>query len=97
MNGDSLIGETMSFLQNTRIAPIVVSALVIAGFVTVLVLLIVKPIVIDEKISSLLQILTGALSAKFGDVVQYNIGSSSGSKEKDDLNRELLTKGQQKG
>lgn len=35
--------------------------------------------------SDLLKIVTGALSAKFGDVVNFWIGSSSGSKAKDDI------------
>lgn len=80
----------MGFLQNVRLAPTIISTLVISGFVAVLVLLIVRPVAMDEKIADLLKILTGALSAKFGDVVQYHIGSSAGSKSKDDLLAEKL-------
>lgn len=84
----------MNFLQNARIAPVVVSTLVVIGFITVLVLLIVRPIAISAEIGDLLKILTGTLAAKFGDVVQYHIGSSAGSKDKDDLNKAMLLKQQ---
>ncbi len=76
--------------KEIRIAPIIISALVVLAFFCVLVLLIVRPIEIKAEIANILMILTGTLSAKFGDVVQYHIGSSSGSKEKDELHKELL-------
>lgn len=63
----------------------VISTLVIVGFVIVLVLLIAKPINISDQMASILNILIGTLSAKFGDVVQYHIGSSAGSREKNNM------------
>lgn len=65
--------------------PIVISALVVIGFMGVLVILILKPTQVDAQIGDILKILIGSLGAKFGDVVQYHIGSSAGSRNKDDV------------
>ena len=62
---------------------VIVSSVVVIGFIAILVMLIVRPIALEEKVVSILQILVGTLAAKFGDVVQYHIGSSAGSKAKD--------------
>lgn len=75
---------------NLRLAPTIVSTIVVVGFIIVLVLLIVRPVALEANVADLLKILTGTLAAKFGDVVMYHIGSSSGSKEKDDMNKALL-------
>lgn len=63
----------------------IVSTLVVVGFVTILVLMITKPLTLDGKVADLLQTLVGVLAAKFGDVVMFHIGSSSGSKVKDGM------------
>ncbi len=70
--------------------PILISCLVVAGFVGILILLIFKPITLEDHVATILNVLTGTLAAKFGDVVQYHIGSSAGSKEKDDTTSALL-------
>ena len=80
-----------SFMKGSKPGPIIISCLVIVGFVSVLVLLILKPITFDEKIADILKILVGTLAAKFGDVVQYHIGSSAGSRGKDDVLNTIAT------
>lgn len=67
--------------QNT--SEIIVSTIVVVGFISILVLLILRPFSVEEKVVSILQVLVGTLAAKFGDVVQFHIGSSAGSKAKD--------------
>lgn len=68
---------------STKWGPIIVSVMVAAIFGFVMWLLLTKAV--PNADSDLMKILTGALSAKFGDVVNFWIGSSSGSKAKDDL------------
>lgn len=79
-----------AFLTSGKVGPVIVSTLVISGFIIVLVLLIVKPIAIDATIADILKILVGSLSAKFGDVVQFHIGSSAGSRDKDSVLKGLV-------
>ncbi len=68
---------------STRYGPIVVSVIVTITFGLVLFLLMTKAVANAD--SDLMKILTGALSAKFGDTVNFWIGSSSGSKAKDEM------------
>lgn len=67
----------------SKFGPLIISIIVVLGFVLILVLLVLRPITIEEHIVDVLKILVGTLAAKFGDVVQYHIGSSLGSKDKD--------------
>ena len=80
-----------SDLPKLRIGPIIVSVLVVIGFISVLGLILFHPVNVTGEIADVFKILVGALSAKFGDVVQYNIGSSAGSKNKDDIINDHLS------
>lgn len=70
-------------MDQTKFGSGIISAIVIVGFFTVVVVLMLRPFAIDGNVAQILNILLGALSANFGSVVQYHIGSSSGSKAKD--------------
>ncbi len=69
-------------VMSTKWGPIVVSVLVAIIFGLVLFLLLTKAA--PNADSDLMKILIGGLSAKFGDVVSFWLGSSAGSKAKDD-------------
>jgi len=75
--------------------PVLISILVIAGFISACVLLLLKPITLSDNAGQILNILLGTLGAKFSDVVSYHIGSSAGSKAKD-ATMQALTAGQGK-
>lgn len=75
-----------------RLAPMIVSILVVVGFVTVLVLLVIKPVQLEASALDILKIMVGTLSTMTGQVVQYHIGSSAGSKSKDDILAGQITK-----
>lgn len=66
-----------------RLGTTIISIIVTAGFLGVLILLLVRPLSIAGDVGDLLKILTGILGAKFGDVVAYHINSTVGSKDKD--------------
>lgn len=68
-----------------KLGPTLISVMVILAFMAAVVLLLVKPIDLKDNAATILNVLLGALSAKFGDVVAYHIGSSAGSKEKSDM------------
>ena len=68
-----------------RIGAALVSVLVIVGFITVITLLLLRPISVTGEVGDVLKILLGTLAAKFGDVVAFHINSSAGSKTKDDI------------
>lgn len=70
----------MNYLS-TRIGPITVSIIVSVTFGIVL-YVVLTHVGIPE--SQMVILMIGILSAKFGDVVNYWIGSSSGSKAKDE-------------
>jgi len=50
----------------------------------VLVLLLTKPITLDDKTTGLLQVMLGILLGSFKDVYSFFFGSSKGSEKKDD-------------
>lgn len=81
-------------IRNRRhnIGPVIVSTIVVSGFMAVLILFILRPINLSDTATTILNVMLGTLSAQFGAVVQYFIGSSAGSKDKDDMTRALLTK-----
>jgi hypothetical protein len=80
----------VKFFENTRIGPVIISVLVVVNFFFVIALLLLKPVKLDDNITSILMILIGALGNEFAHVVQYWTGSSSGSKEKDALHADIL-------
>ena len=51
---------------------------------SVLVLLLTKPITLDDKTTGLLQVMLGILLGSFKDVYSFFFGSSKGSEKKDD-------------
>lgn len=78
-------------LQFPNIGRSIVSMIVIVGFFLVVALLLVKPVTVAGDIGEILKVLLGLLGGKFSDVVQFHIGSSSGSKEKDDMVRSAIS------
>ncbi len=61
----------------------VISVVVAAGFFTLLIILMVRPIAVDPSVRDVLLIMIGSIGTAFGQVVSYYVGSSAGSKEKD--------------
>lgn len=61
----------------------VVSVMVVFGFITLLTVLILRPIEMNAIQSTLLNVLLGYLGAGFQQVVNYYLGSSAGSATKD--------------
>lgn len=81
-------------LQNLapgKIGPIVVSCLVVTGFIAVVILFLLRPIALDGNQTTILTLLVGSLATEFGHVVQFHIGSSSGSKLKDETLHAAVT------
>lgn len=71
----------MNYLS-TRLGPIVVSVIVAVMFGIVLNIILTKAGGVPD--TQLITLMCGVLAAKFGDVVNYWVGSSSGSKAKDE-------------
>jgi len=72
-----------ALFAGTRLGPTVISCLVVVGFIVIVTLFMLKPISLDDHATTLLTVLMGSLANEFGHVVQFHIGSSSGSKDKD--------------
>jgi hypothetical protein len=79
----------ISFFKNTS-AQIIIAVLVVVSFFTVIVVLLTRPITLDDHTTSILTVLIGALGNEFAHVVQFFTGSSSGSKDKDALHADIL-------
>lgn len=79
----------MITLENFKLNPAIISILVVVAFAGVLILLLVKPVTLTTEVGTILNVLTGTLAAKFGDVVSYHIGSSAGSVSKDNILHDL--------
>lgn len=83
-------GQTVELAKaGSRIAygaPLV-SALVVSGFIAILILWIARPPGAPDQVITML---VGTLAAAFGAVVQYWLGSSSGSKNKDEAIGSLM-------
>jgi hypothetical protein len=75
----------LSWVAKASSGAVIVSCLVVVGFIVVVALLLVKPVALDDHTTSILTLLVGALSNEFGHVVQYHVGSSAGSKDKDSV------------
>jgi hypothetical protein len=76
--------------NETQFGRMIVSVIVVIGFVAIVGLLIVRPIDLDPEVLTILNILVGTLAAMFSVVVQYYMGSSSGSKDKDAIIRSAV-------
>jgi hypothetical protein len=63
----------------------IVSTLVVVGFIAVLLTLLVHPVSLVGDIADIFKVLVGALSTQFVTVVQYHLGSSAGSRAKDEI------------
>ena len=83
----------LKLFAGARPGPTIVSCLVVVGFILVVTVLLVRPIALDDHSSSILTLLVGALANEFGHVVQFHIGSSTGSKAKDDILHQLAAAG----
>lgn len=68
----------------------VISTLVIVGFIAALFMFLVKPVELSSAQAAILNILLGTLTAAFGQVVNYWLGSSSSSKDKDSTIRQMV-------
>jgi hypothetical protein len=64
-------------------APSIVSVLVVVLFGATMALMLLHPIALDANQTTMLNILLGALSTAFATVVNFWLGSSVGSKAKD--------------
>lgn len=80
----------ISFFKNARFAPVIIAVLVVVSFFTVIIVLLTRPITLDDHTTSILTVLIGALGNEFAHVVQFFTGSSSGSKDKDALHADIL-------
>jgi hypothetical protein len=69
----------------------VVSLIVVAGFFACVWLLMLSPRAWDERTAALLNVLFGALTIGFGQVTNYWLGSSAGSKASGDAVRAIAT------
>lgn len=76
-------------MGNLKLGSSIISVLVVVGFVTVLALMLIHPVSVDNSAADIIKILVGTLGAKFGDVVQYHIGDTAASKEKTTMVRDL--------
>ncbi len=54
------------------------------AFIGVLVMLMLRPVELDDKTANILNILLGAMVGQLVNVYQFFFGSSSGSKDKDE-------------
>lgn len=70
------------------IAIAVVGSFVVAVFIWML----FPPTKIDQAALTVVNMLLGALVAKFGTIVDFNFGSSQGSKDKDDAQNKVVEK-----
>ena len=71
-------------------APLV-SAIVTAGFFIFLIVLIHTDLRDNPTVANVINITVGALAAAFATVVNFWLGSSQGSRDKDATNRSLLS------
>jgi hypothetical protein len=72
----------------------VVCTLVVFLFGMALALFILRPLKLDSEVTTLINIMIGALSAEFSGVVRYYIGSSRSSSDKDEMIKNVV---EQKG
>lgn len=85
-------GQTVALAQaDSRIAwaPVLISAIITGGFFVCVILLFVIDKSWDERQANLLNVLFGALVLGFGQVCNYWLGSSAGSKRAGDAVRKI--------
>ena len=73
----------MSILRQT--GPVTVSVIIAAGYFIVIYRLFLVSTDMPEKVFQLMNILFGGLTISFGQVCNYWLGSSAGSKRKDEI------------
>lgn len=71
--------------------PNVAALLVILSFLGLIFLLILRPIEINKSVEGVILITIGHLGSKFGSIIDYWFGSSSGSKAKTELMDKINT------
>lgn len=54
------------------------------SFITVVIMLMLRPVTLDDRTTQILNVLLGAMVAQLVNVYQFFFGSSSGSKDKDE-------------
>lgn len=81
--------NVISFFKSAG-AQVIIAVMVVVSFFTVIVVLLTRPITLDDHTTSILTVLIGALGNEFAHVVQFFTGSSSGSKDKDALHADIL-------
>lgn len=69
--------------MNKQGGQILISAIVVMGFVASLFMLLAQPVEISQTVREVLLVLVGNLSAMFCVVVQFWVGSSQSSRDKD--------------
>jgi hypothetical protein len=70
--------------KNSIIPATVISIIVLLILLTLITLMFLRQGAIDPQIGDFAKLLAGAIVAKFSTVVDYWLGSSIGSKQKDD-------------
>jgi hypothetical protein len=70
----------------------VIDVVVVVGFFSILALLIFRPVTMDQTQFAVANILLGALSAAFAQVINYHRGSSAGSAAKDAAIKQIASK-----
>ena len=68
-----------------------ISVLIVLGFIGLIYVWMFYPPKGDPSTFSMLNVLIGALAAQFVAVIQYHIGSSKGSDDKNDTIKQLAT------
>ena len=86
----------LKLFAGAKPGPVIISVIVTLGFFGMIVLVFVKPVSLDDKSAAILNIMFGNLSAAFGAVVNFFVGSSAGSKAKDDILHRLAAGGADK-
>lgn len=77
-------------MMNEKGGAVIVSTVVTLGFILLLSLLVLKPLPAGDTTDKLLIAMVGVLAAQFSAVVQFWLGSSIGSKNKDQINANLV-------
>lgn len=80
----------INFFRTARFAPVIIAVMVVVSFFIVIIVLLTRPITLDDHTTSILTVLIGALGNEFAHVVQFFTGSSSGSKDKDDMHADVM-------
>lgn len=73
--------------KGSTISAAIVSVIVLIILLTLITLMFMKQGTIDPQIGDFAKLLAGAITAKFSTVVDYWLGSSVGSREKDEALR----------